>query len=555
MKRFPAVLFFTFLFNHFCFCQVWHSLERGVGSDVNSMKVHNNILYVGGCFEWANGLDSIGWPDGILATGIATWNGTEWDSVRNIHGNNGLPGFGPCVRSIEFFNDEIYIGGDFVDISVTPTRLRLAKIDSTNNWCDVGSIGYPNSVVKSFYVKDILYIGGEFNYIGSISNINAIAGWDGTNYSKLGNGLQYGGVYDFEEYNGMLVTGGSFWQAGDTSAFSIAAWDGQKWYPLDTGLLGNVYSLTVDTINNFLYAGGGISYAGGNSDMIRVHRVARWDGYQWSALGTDSTGLFYNDVFALCMYHDKLFAAGISTNWSPTDTIIACWNGKNWRRIDGPQTDITVLCTYNDELYVGGAFHIMADSTMYNIARYYEPPDTTCDYLQAIIQPKNTVLNISDSTTVHFYNNIIHGSSWHWDFGDGETDTVRMPVHTYAGAGVYNVTVIVTFQNCTDTAYTTITIVDDVGIKDNKNDSLEYLGNNIPNPFDNSTTIPYYIPNGSKGTMQITNTKGELVDEYSLLQGKNELNVSIQKLTPGTYFYSIIINGEKKETRKMIFGK
>lgn len=31
-------------------------------------------------------------------------------------------------------------------------------------------------------------------------------------------------------------------------------------------------------------------------------------------------------------------------------------------------------------------------------------------------------------------------TSWHWDFGDGNSSTDRFPVHTYAGAGKYNVT-------------------------------------------------------------------------------------------------------------------
>lgn len=548
-------ILFLLLFSPFStFCQNWHSLWSGVGSDVNSLIVHNNLLYVGGCFEWANGLDSIGWPDGILATGVATWDGTEWDSIRNIYGVNGMPGFGPCVKSIEFYNNEIYIGGNFVDISVSPSRLRLAKIDSTNNWCDVGNIGYPNAEVKIISIKNILYFAGGFNYIGSAPNYNSIAGWDGSNFSKLGDGLQGGsdGVYDLVEYNGMLIAGGGFGYAGDTTAFSIAAWNGQKWYPLDTGLWGSVYAMTLDTINNFLYAAGGCSYAGGNYDMIPLLGIAKWDGYEWSSVGWDT---LYG-TRALVMYHNILYAGGATvTTLNNGDTVknISKWNGEKWSPVlVGTDNAVLALEVYNDELYVGGGFHKAGDSICNFIARYYEPPDTCCDYLQAIIQPKNAVLKISDSTTVHFYNNIIHGGSWYWDFGDGGTDTVRMPVHTYADTGVYNVSVIVTYLNCTDTAYTTITIVDDTGIKDNKEDTVEYLGQNIPNPFDNSTAIPYYVPYGSKGFLQITDAKGELVDEYALQQGKNKLTISLEYLKAGTYFYSIVIDGKVMQTKKMV---
>jgi PKD repeat protein len=98
---------------------------------------------------------------------------------------------------------------------------------------------------------------------------------------------------------------------------------------------------------------------------------------------------------------------------------------------------------------------INTDSIL-GIARYYEPPDTTCDYLQAVVEPRNAVRYTADTTTFHFYNNIAHASSWHWDFGDGGTDSVQLPTHTYVNHGVYNVKVIVTYQHCTDTAYTTV---------------------------------------------------------------------------------------------------
>jgi len=41
--------------------------------------------------------------------------------------------------------------------------------------------------------------------------------------------------------------------------------------------------------------------------------------------------------------------------------------------------------------------------------------------------------------------------SWHWDFGDGVTDTVSHPVHTYAAEGVYNVCLAVSNPRGADT--------------------------------------------------------------------------------------------------------
>lgn len=84
------------------------------------------------------------------------------------------------------------------------------------------------------------------------------------------------------------------------------------------------------------------------------------------------------------------------------------------------------------------------------------------------------------------------------------------------------------------------------------NDTAFFLGDNIPNPFDNTTSIPYYVPFGSKGFLQITDAKGKLIDEYALQQGKNKLEVSLEYLKAGTYFYSIIIDGIIKASKKMI---
>src|SRR5512147_917370 len=53
---------------------------------------------------------------------------------------------------------------------------------------------------------------------------------------------------------GWLVVGGSFGVAGDTRANSIAAWDGERWHALGSGLGSTVFALAV--YNGDLIAGG-----------------------------------------------------------------------------------------------------------------------------------------------------------------------------------------------------------------------------------------------------------------------------------------------------------
>ncbi len=50
--------------------------------------------------------------------------------------------------------------------------------------------------------------------------------------------------------------------------------------------------------------------------------------------------------------------------------------------------------------------------------------------------------------TVNFINNASNGQSFVWDFGDGITSTDRVPVHMYATAGAYNVSLTVNGGTC-----------------------------------------------------------------------------------------------------------
>ncbi|NNM15354.1 MAG: PKD domain-containing protein, partial [Bacteroidia bacterium] len=50
-----------------------------------------------------------------------------------------------------------------------------------------------------------------------------------------------------------------------------------------------------------------------------------------------------------------------------------------------------------------------------------------------------------------FVNNSIGGTSWFWDFGDGNTSTAQTPSHTYVLPGVYDVSLTVTDSGCVHT--------------------------------------------------------------------------------------------------------
>jgi gliding motility-associated-like protein len=64
----------------------------------------------------------------------------------------------------------------------------------------------------------------------------------------------------------------------------------------------------------------------------------------------------------------------------------------------------------------------------------------------------NDTTNCKAPHTVNFNNNSTSGSSYLWNFGDGNTSTLNNPTHTYTNTGSYTVSLIVTSaQGCSDT--------------------------------------------------------------------------------------------------------
>ncbi|MCW5520368.1 T9SS type A sorting domain-containing protein [Aureitalea sp. L0-47] len=80
------------------------------------------------------------------------------------------------------------------------------------------------------------------------------------------------------------------------------------------------------------------------------------------------------------------------------------------------------------------------------------------------------------------------------------------------------------------------------------------LFQNIPNPFDSTTTISYYVPiNYSKANLVISNTRGQLLNNLPLeVKGEGSIDFGSGTLPSGVYFYSLFVDGKKIDTKRMI---
>lgn len=88
------------------------------------------------------------------------------------------------------------------------------------------------------------------------------------------------------------------------------------------------------------------------------------------------------------------------------------------------------------------------------------------------------------------------------------------------------------------------------------NISSAVLAQNVPNPFSNTTTISYSIPqNFSTARIIISNRNGSLVKQVDLSDYKGSVSVDASTLSAGAYQYSLYIDGKLIDTKKMILTK
>jgi len=85
-----------------------------------------------------------------------------------------------------------------------------------------------------------------------------------------------------------------------------------------------------------------------------------------------------------------------------------------------------------------------------------------------------------------------------------------------------------------------------------------HLSQNYPNPFNNTTKIDYSIKKSSFVKIIVYDIKGTQVDKiYSgyKQEGSYSLNYTVNNLSSGIYFYSLILNDKIADTRKFVLLK
>ncbi len=90
--------------------------------------------------------------------------------------------------------------------------------------------------------------------------------------------------------------------------------------------------------------------------------------------------------------------------------------------------------------------------------------------------------NECDSTVINFINQSVDGDTYLWDFGEGITDTLVNPTHTYYAQGIYNVG---------------LTITDTVTLASSSKLISIFITGNTSNSFSVTTCDSYTLPSGN----------------------------------------------------------
>jgi hypothetical protein len=227
---------------------------------------------------------------------------------------------------------------------------RIARWDASG-WSSLGEgLGLPDQV-EGMYVYDdgtgpALYVGGWFSSAGAVA-ASRIAKWDGQRWYPLGSGAKWGGVarmVEFDDGSGpALYVGGDFLTMGGLAVYAIARWDGQQWSALGSGIRrgngpGVVVGMNVfdDGTGPALYAGGLFTTAGG----VPANNIAKWDGQRWWPLGEGITSSGDMQITSLEVYDDGTGPALYVGGWfekagaMPAKNI-AKWDGSRWSTVGG----------------------------------------------------------------------------------------------------------------------------------------------------------------------------------------------------------------------------
>lgn len=147
-------------------------------------------------------------------------------------------------------------------------------------------------------------------------------------------------------------------------------------------------------------------------------------------------------------------------------------------------------------------------------------------------------LDLPNGGDIQFFSTLsTNAVGFTWDFGDGGSDNAPNPIYTYTGPGVFTVMLIASNGGCTDTVFTTITVLQTISIKE---DDLSNLISVFPNPANDIINIS--LNQIENNVITIYNGVGQLIATPKI-NSRKTLTINTKSFSDGIYVIHFEVNG------------
>jgi hypothetical protein len=288
-------------------------LGAGVDDRVLAIAQDEQNVYAGGYFRTAGERN---------ANYVARWDGERWHAMGE--------GFPEYVYDLEVRDGLLLAAGGY---SILSGPGSCVNVWDGQTWSPLGD--NLNGVVFDLLLDGTnIFIGGADNLWKMDDPVSSVAQWNGERWQSVGRIFGYAKA--LARYRGDLYVGGErlTGNAANTNLGTFARWNGSQWDTSAGFMSGSVSTLVAD--GEYLYAGGYFT----NIGPLAVSRVARFDGTNWTTLGSGVSGSlprFSSTVNAILPQGEQIYVGGVFTEAGGKRDIFhfARWDGLEWNSV-GP---------------------------------------------------------------------------------------------------------------------------------------------------------------------------------------------------------------------------
>ena len=232
-------------------------------------------------------------------------------------------------------------------------------------------------------------------------------------------------------------------------------------------------------------------------------------------------------------------------NWNASDflndTSIANPKiiGKHWNH-----DPVTFVLTVTDSLGM-----VCKDSITVTFCEFWYPP------MPLKYPPLNITINQGDSVIIGpLKKGNCSPFSYYWEPDYNITDPTEKNPLVWPDSSTSYRLILTDSIGCITEDTINIIVKDDVKEESFTKDSISFQI--FPNPAKNVLNISYELPfTGKSADFYIYNSLGEKIDDFQLPLGEDHIQRDVSELTPGTYFYFMVVDDAIKKKGKFLITR